>query len=263
MVSGKNSKSTRKVKPTVVVRRKATPWGMIAAITAIVLFAGAIGTYYVVEMNAKQARTAALAAYVPSPENRDPSTKIEGVVVKEYKGGQHIDRTQKVAYTNSPPYGGAHDFAWAACSGVVYPVAVRNENMVHSLEHGAIWIAYNPDQVSGAALDTLRAKVDSQPYMLMSPYPGLNQPISLQSWGHQLKLSDANDPRIDQFISSLRLNQYAFPEPGATCNEMGPGNFLESAPPPFEPAPEPLSPGSTPEVTPDAAVVPDAPVTNG
>ena len=36
----------------------------------------------------------------------------------------------------------------------------------------------------------LTGKVQNQPYMVMSPYPGLDQPISLQSWGHQLKLSD-------------------------------------------------------------------------
>ena len=39
---------------------------------------------------------------------------------------------------------------------MVYPAAVRTENLVHSLEHGAVWIAYNPDQVVGDALATLQ-----------------------------------------------------------------------------------------------------------
>ena len=126
--------------------------------------------------------------------------------------------------------GGTHDYSWAACNGVVYPNPVRSENIVHSMEHGAVWIAYNPDQVTGDALDTLRQKVENQPYTLMSPYPGLDQPISLQSWGHQLKLTDANDPRIDQFIAALRLNQYTYPEPGASCNELGPPQLLPGQP---------------------------------
>ena len=63
----------------------------------------------------------------------------------------------------------------------------------------------------------LYAKVEGQNYTMMSPYPGLDQPVSLQSWGHQLKLSDPDDPRIDQFISSLRQNQYTYPEVGARC----------------------------------------------
>jgi hypothetical protein len=72
---------------------------------------------------------------------------------------------------------------------------------------------------------------------MLSPYPGLDQPISLQSWGHQLKLSDANDPRIDQFIAALRTNPNTYPEVGASCDALGPGQFDPSNPPPFDPTP--------------------------
>ena len=111
---------------------------------------------------------------------------------------------------------------------------------------------------AGDALSTLTAKVQNQPYTVMSPYPGLDQPISLQSWGHQLKLADAGDPRIDQFIAALRVNSYTHPEPGASCNEIGPQGFRQDAPPPFQPIPDPTEPGVRAEVTPGAAVVPDA-----
>jgi hypothetical protein len=74
---------------------------------------------------------------------------------------------------------------------------------------------------------------------MMSPYPGLDQPISLQSWGHELKLADPNDPRIDQFISSLRQNQYTYPEVGASCDALGPGYFDPDNPPPFDASPPP------------------------
>ena len=97
-----------------------------------------------------------------------------------------------------------------------------------------------------------------QQYLLLSPYPGLDQPISLQSWGHQLKLSDVDDPRIDQFVAALRLNQYTFPEPGATCAELGPPNFSQDNPPAFAPPPTPGTPGVQPETSPtDAGAVPD------
>ena len=114
---------------------------------------------------------------------------------------------------------------------------MRSENLVHSLEHGAVWIAYNPDQVTGEALDTLEAKVDGQPYTVLSPYPGLDQPIALQSWGHQLKVASADDERIDQFIRSLRLNKFTYPEVGASCDALGPGAFDQDNPPPFAPVP--------------------------
>lgn len=236
MVSGKNSKAVRNARSAVVSHRS-TPWGLIAGIMVVVLFAGALTWYLVDRSSTANARKAELAAYTPSQDNQDPSTKIPGVLVVKYSGGLHVTPDVRIAYTHSPPLGGSHDGYWAACTGVVYPTAVRQENLVHSLEHGAVWIAYNPDQVSGAALDTLKAKVQGQQYMVMAPYPGLDQPISLQSWGHQLKLASADDPRIDQFISALRVNQFQHPEVGASCQALGPGQFDQDDPPPFQPTP--------------------------
>ena len=259
MVSGNKSKASRSSRTrTPVVSHKSTPWGLIAAVLVVVLFAGGVFGYAFLRNQQNQAKTEALAPFTPTAENQDPSKQIPGVVTQGYPGGQHVGRETQVAYTHSPPFGGAHDAVWAACNGAVYPQAVRTENLVHSLEHGAVWIAYNPDQVTGDALTTLRSKVDGEPYTLMSPYPGLDQPISVQSWGHQLKLSDAADPRIDQFIAALRLNQYTYPEPGASCNEVGvSGGFSQDNPPPFEAAPAPGTPGSQAETTPGAGVAPD------
>jgi hypothetical protein len=166
----------------------------------------------------------------------DPSTTIADIEIKPYTSRDHVSAPQRVAYDQAPPFGGNHDGLWAACNGVVYPTAVRNENMVHTLEHGAVWIAYNPDQVKGDALKALALKVTGQPYTLMSPYPGLDKPVSLQSWGHRLKLTDPADPRVDQFIKSLRQNAYTYPEPGATCDSP---QFDQDNPPPFDPSPAP------------------------
>ena len=246
MVSGKNSKAVRNARAAVVTQRS-TPWGLIAAVVAVVVFAGAVFGYAYVQGQENAGRLAALAPFTPTAENPDPSTQIAGVQVVEYSGGQHVAPSEQVAYTQSPPFGGAHDGVWAACNGVVYDRPVRSENLVHSLEHGALWISYNPDQVSGAALDALRAKVDGQQYMVMSPYPGLDTALSLQSWGHQLKLADAADPRVDQFVAALRANRNTHPEPGASCAEVGPGGFVRADPPPFAPAPAPGAPGSRPE----------------
>jgi len=69
-------------------------------------------------------------------------------------------------------------------------------------------------------VDELAAKVRGNDFMLMSKYPGLDKPISLQAWGFQLKLDNANDKRIDDFIKDLRQN--ATQEPGAVCSS---GNY--------------------------------------
>jgi hypothetical protein len=260
MVSGKSSKAARNARSSVVTKRS-TPWGTIAAVAVVLLLAAGVFGYGIAANRAKEAEKAALSEYTPSATNQDPSLKLAGIVTQQYAGGQHVTPDQQVAYTHSPPFGGAHDGYWAACNGVVYPTAVRTENLVHSLEHGAIWIAYNPDQITGDALQTLQKKVDGERYMVMSPYPGLDSPVSLQSWGHQLKVGDVTDARIDQFISSLKQNQYTHPEVGASCDATGPGAFDQDNPPPFVAAPAPGAPGAQPETssTP-ASVAPDAPV---
>jgi hypothetical protein len=175
------------------------------------------------------------ARFLPTQENPDPAKDIDGVEVTAYEPS-HANAGQRVAYTKAPPDGGRHDPVWANCAGTVYPDPVRNEHMVHALEHGAVWIAYNADDVTGDQLELLADRVRDQPYLMLSPYPDLDQPISLQSWGHQLKLSDAADRRIDQFILALRSNQYTTPEPGAPCDTAG-SSFDVTSPPPFEEGP--------------------------
>ncbi|MFD4456990.1 DUF3105 domain-containing protein [Nocardia sp. NPDC058480] len=179
--------------------------------------------------------TVAADSFAPSADNHDPSLQISGVVVTEIKPGQpHVLPTQRVAYPSIPPVGGPHDSQWAACTGVVYSKALRSENAVHSLEHGAVWIAYNPAKVSPQDQATLSAKVTDRQYTLMSPIPDMEHPISLQSWGHQLTLDSATDERIDQFIVALRENPYTTPEVGATCSSP---LFDRNDPPPYDPTP--------------------------
>ena len=229
----RDNRPSKKRPPSVAaVTQRQVPWGTIAAIVVIVVLAAVFIGYPLIQRGQN-------AQWRPSEENRDPSLAIPGIATQQYQGGQHVLGVQQVAYTNSPPYGGAHDGFWAACNGVVYPNPVRSENLVHSLEHGAVWITYNPGQVSGAALESLRARVEGQPYTVMSPYPGLDSAISLQSWGHQLKVESADDERIEQFTRSLRVNQFTHPEVGASCDATGPQGFDQDNPPPFQTAPPP------------------------
>lgn len=180
--------------------------------------------------------------FTPSEDNQDPAKKIDGVVVTSYDA-VHAELGQRVAYTKAPPDGGRHAPVWADCNGTVYGEPVRNEEMVHALEHGAVWIAYNAADIEADDFAKLAARVEGEPYLMLSPYPDLDAPISLQAWGHQLKLDQAADPRIDQFIEALRMNEYTAPEPGASCDSQNTG-FDVTNPPAFEPGPP--GPGAAP-----------------
>ncbi len=265
MTSGKKTKAARSsvaAARSSVVAKKPKPWGTIIAVIAVLALAGTVFGYAYSRISEKSEREAALAKWNPTEENKDPSAQIQGVTKQDYKAGRHVQPTQRVAYDQSPPFGGPHDGAWANCTGIVYPKAVRTENMVHSLEHGAVWIAYNPDQISGDALEKLKAKANGQQYTMLSPYPGLDKPISLQAWGRQLKLDSADDERIDQFIQSLRRNQYNYPEIGAACDSA---TFDVDNPPPFvaeKPGPDaiPMTGGTEDQAEQGQTGAPTAPV---
>jgi hypothetical protein len=139
---------------------------------------------------------------------------IDGIQVFDRSKLSANHKYGTVTYPQSPPVGGDHNFNWQRCLGDVYDAPIANEHAVHALEHGAIWITYRPD-LAKDQVDILKSKVVGNDYMLMSPYPGLDKPISLQAWGYQLKLDNANDKRIDQFVKDLR--QVAGPEQ-ATCS---------------------------------------------
>jgi len=117
-------------------------------------------------------------------------------------------------YKTAPPVGGVHNPVWQNCNGDVYTSPIAKEQATHSMEHGAVWVTYRPD-LPQAEIDALKSKVEGRTYTLMSPYPGLDKPISLQAWGYQLKVDNASDERIDEFISALRQN--ATVEENATC----------------------------------------------
>lgn len=119
-----------------------------------------------------------------------------------------------VEYEQSPPVGGDHSPIWTNCG--VYTEPVPNENSVHSLEHGAVWIAYNPE-IGQEGIDRLTEIVGSRSYVLLSPYPDLDTPVAASAWGLQLKVDSADDPRLVTFLDKYIQGDQTR-EPGAACS---------------------------------------------
>lgn len=163
------------------------PWGMIAIGVAIAVFAVAVIGYAVYQVNESK---------------KPPASRISGISdfhKTKFKQGHPLTH---VKYAQSPPVGGDHNPNWQNCMGDVYTAQIANEHAVHSLEHGAVWITYRPG-LAKSEIDKLAAKVKGKPFMMMSPYPGLDSAISLQAWGYQLNVKSASDKRIDTFIKDL------------------------------------------------------------
>lgn len=152
----------------------------------------------------------------------DPATiEIEGLETFDAVEALHVQSA--VDYEMTPPAGGPHNPTWLNCG--IYEEEVPNEYAVHSLEHGAVWVTYNPEQVSGGDLDALRAAMPRS-YMILSPFPGLEAPVVASAWGVQVALDGVDDPRLNEFIVKYRQSPDA-PEPGALCSQAldGPGKI--------------------------------------
>lgn len=154
----------------------------------------------------------AVAALFINQRQQAAASIPEGTESFAYAGAQHS--TEPVEYAEHPPVGGVHHPTWQNCG--YYAAPVPNETAVHSLEHGAIWITYQPD-LPLEQVATLRNLAESQSFILVSPMEDLPSPVVASAWGRQLQLESPEDERLDQFIRRFRLSPEA-PEPGAACS---------------------------------------------
>lgn len=139
--------------------------------------------------------------YIASDVSGNPQGVAEAPAGTEYFTiGDAAHTDAPVQYAQTPPAGGPHNPTPLQCRA--YDVPVSNENAVHSLEHGAVWITYQPDldESQIGDLEGFARRRD----VLVSPYPGLDSPVVLTTWGTQLRLDSANGDLIDQFIRAFQ-----------------------------------------------------------
>lgn len=178
-----------------------------ATATAVVVLLATVGVVIYVESVADRAADA--AAEQP----------IEGV--QEFGGRYGVDlgrdhTSGAVSYDPLPPVGGNHDPVWQNCGVYTDQGQVADRNAVHSLEHGAVWVTYDPS-LPAADVATLRDAVSVSDYTLLSPYAGVPSPVVASAWGEQLQLDSASDPRLAVFLRKY-VNGPQTPEPGAPCS---------------------------------------------
>ncbi|SFC00093.1 Protein of unknown function [Nocardioides terrae] len=145
-------------------------------------------------------------------EPRRATASEQGLGAVRTYAGLSVQHTEdRVDYPMTPPAGGPHDPVWLECGA--YDVPLRDENAVHDLEHGSVWISYDPD-LSGADVRRLESRLPQNG--IMAPYPGLPAPVVVTVWGRQLRLAGADDTRLEQFIATFGHGETA-PEPAASC----------------------------------------------
>lgn len=128
----------------------------------------------------------------------------------------HVDTPIEAAAL--PPAGGEHSSIWQNCG--IYTNPIQTENAVHSLEHGAVWITYQPD-LAAEDVTYLQDIVRRENTLILSPYPGLKSPVVATAWEVQLELDAAEDGRLREFIDRYQKGPTAPERLGACTDGVG------------------------------------------
>ncbi|HQU09425.1 MAG TPA: DUF3105 domain-containing protein [Opitutales bacterium] len=124
-------------------------------------------------------------------------------------GQEHISvGASHPAYNSNPPTSGWH-YVEEATWGV-HQTELPDEQLIHNLEHGGIWISYlGVDDPTKSALEKI---AKSQSKVVIEPRAKNDSPIILASWGRLLKLEKFDEQSVLDFI---KANRNQSPEPFA------------------------------------------------
>ena len=140
----------------------------------------------------------------------------------------------------NPPTSGPHAATAAPCG--VHSEPPPDENLVHSFEHGAVGIFYDPalDLDDIRSIEAIVGEFDYE--TLSAPYQCMESRIAVTSWAKKMELGRLDEEAIRNYIDAFRAKG---PEPGAQCPN--------TANRPFEPPPEAEEGGREEEVEEDEA----------
>lgn len=119
------------------------------------------------------------------------------------EGHEHVAVGTVVSYKTDPPTSGPH--YPNPQPGGYYLVPIESGFLVHSLEHGAVVLYYNPATTSSAERKHLKALARAHPgvfgQVVAVPRDDPSYPVILTAWTHRLRLSTYDEDRIDGFLT--------------------------------------------------------------
>lgn len=128
---------------------------------------------------------------------------IAGYEVEHFSltgGGDHTETV--VSYESSPPVSGPHSQRGSDCG--THANQLANENLVHTLEHGAVAIFYLPT-TEPEEIERVEALVQSyDSHTFSAPYTEMDSPIVVAAWGHMMRLEEFDEPAAREFIEEFR-----------------------------------------------------------
>ncbi len=122
-------------------------------------------------------------------------------------GRDHIPvGSPRPAYNSDPPTSGPH-YPEPIAAGF-YDTPQADEYLVHNLEHGHIWIAYDCSKLTNcdAVKQQLKALVASyqQWKIVVTPRQNKDAAIAVAAWGWLEKMNTYDEPAIRKFVDAWR-----------------------------------------------------------
>jgi len=149
----------------------------------------------------------------------DADEGIDGVQAIRVYYSDPVHTDGPVAYDLRPPAGGMHNDAWWTCG--FYDEVLPDEQVVHDIEHGAVWLAYDAD-LPDEDIEVIHELARANPKVIATPYPDLaeDEAVVATAWSRQLRLDAVGDPRLAAFVEQYQDGSQA-PESGASCLGLG------------------------------------------
>lgn len=111
------------------------------------------------------------------------------------EGRSHVVEGTKVTYQSNPPTSGPH---WPIpLSDGVYDKEKPDEAIVHSLEHGRVWISFRPT-IPESAKSALKKIAKGKQAVILTPRSANETDIALCAWGRLDKFNLNEDGSFDQ-----------------------------------------------------------------
>lgn len=137
-------------------------------------------------------------------EQKIDEVSLEGRVEEfEIEGANHIGPGQSVSYNTNPPTSGPH---WVNPADWRFnDKELPDEQLVHNIEHGGIWVTYkNLDEEGIKKLKSI-ARNNSNSVVITKREEN-DDPVVISSWGRMMRLTEVDEALIQKYIDTY-INQ--------------------------------------------------------
>lgn len=170
----------------------------------LVVFGLALAVYATVLTGGSGGTTADGIEAQPLNESGD-ADRLAGVEQFPSQGNQHVDQGTQIDYERVPPLSGPH-YTSTTDAGFYEQTPPLGE-LVHTLEHGAVIIYYDPAETTDAANESLRqfASEHTGTWRSVVAVPNPNDDPEatyvVTAWEHRLYMNDYDARTVHAFLS--------------------------------------------------------------